>query len=187
MNLTKVILIMLFIVGIALAISGCVNHMNDDYNRSGQNYGWHEPGYMYPEQYDPSLNSNTAAEFSSNGEMIYYTGFNESGQKIPIRDGLPWLYVHGGSCVSCHGVNGKGGVPIMMSNVIPPDITYEALTVEDEHTDEHEKHPPYTDETIKIAIREGKDPAGDEFDRAMPKWQMSDSDLDDLIEYLKTL
>ncbi len=75
----------------------------------------------------------------------------------------------------------------MMSNVIPPDITYETLTSGDKHADEHEEHPPYTDETIKIAIRGGIDPAGEEVDYIMPKWDMSDSDLDDLIEYLKTL
>ncbi|WMW23139.1 cytochrome c [Methanolobus mangrovi] len=181
--MTKATFIIFFLVGISLVVSGCVNHMNDNYNMPGQTYGWHEPGYMYPEQYDPSVSSNIITEFSSNGEMIYYTGFNESGQQISIRDGMPWLYVHGGSCVSCHGVDGKGGVPIMMSNVIPPDITYEALTSEDEH----EEHPPYTDKTIKVAIREGKDPSGEELDNSMPRWDMSNEDVDDLIEYLKTL
>ncbi|AKB85828.1 cytochrome c family protein, putative [Methanococcoides methylutens MM1] len=75
----------------------------------------------------------------------------------------------------------------MMGTVTPPDITYETLTAEEEHEDEHEEHPPYTDETIKIAIREGKDPAGEELDYTMPKWDMSDKDIEDLIDYLKTL
>lgn len=181
--MTMLKLVLFLLVELSLMISGCVNPMSDYHNMSDQAYRWHEPGYMYPEQYDPSADSNIITEFSSNGEMIYYTGYNDGGQRIQIRYGPHWLYVHGGSCVSCHGVDGKGGVPIMMSNVIPPDITYEALTSEDEY----EEHPPYTDETIKIAIREGKDPAGEELDYAMPRWDMPDEDIDDLIEYLKTL
>lgn len=183
----KSILILFLVAGFSILVSGCVNPMNDNYNMPDQAYRWHEPGYMYPEQYNSSLDSNVITEFSSNGEMIYYTGYNEAGQKIPIDYGPHWLYVHGGSCVSCHGVDGKGGVPIMMSNKIPPDISYEVLTSEEEHVDEHEEHNPYTDEDIKIAIREGKDPSGEVLDYAMPRWDMSDSDIEDLIEYLKTL
>ncbi|WP_244603508.1 cytochrome c [Methanococcoides sp. NM1] len=180
-------IVMTFIlIGIVLMIAGCVNERTDPYNMPHQEYGWNEPGFIYPDQYDPSLDSNIITEFDSNGEMIYYTGFNENEQQIPVSGGPHWLYVHGGSCVSCHG-NGKGGVPIMMGTVIPPDITYETLTAEEEHEDEHEEHPPYTDETIKIAIREGKDPSGEELDYTMPKWDMSDADIEDLIDYLKTL
>ncbi|WP_230375593.1 cytochrome c [Methanolobus vulcani] len=143
--------------------------------------GMMDSGYVYP--YGVDIKTN----FSSNGEVIYYTGYNESGKKIDFSYGPNWLYVHGGSCVNCHGVDGKGGVPIMMAYTIPADITYEALTSGDEHADEHEEHPPYTDETIKIAIREGKEPSGEDLDYVMPRWDMSDADIDDLVEYLKML
>ena len=128
--------------------------------------------------------------FKSNGERIFHTGINTSGQRIPITQGPMWLYAHGGSCVNCHGGNGRGGVAVMMGTAIPSDITYAALTAEtghDEHDHGEEDHPPYTDETIKIAIRDGKNPAGQDLDNTMPRWQMSDNDLDDLVEYLKTL
>ncbi|RSD33769.1 MAG: hypothetical protein CI953_1350, partial [Methanohalophilus sp.] len=75
--------------------------------------------------------------------------------------GPRWLSVHGGSCVSCHGVDGKGGVPIMMGTAVPPDITYEALTADAHNEDEHEVHSVYTDETIKTAIKQGIDPSGE--------------------------
>ena len=78
----------------------------------------------------------------------------------------------------------------MMGEAIPNDITYGALTSEYEsgHVEE-EEHPTYTDESIKTAIRDGINPAGELLDptSTMPRWQMSDSDLDDLLEYLKTL
>jgi mono/diheme cytochrome c family protein len=185
--LGKVHIAIFFVIGTLVTMSGCVNHMGDYYNGSDQAYRWHEPGYRYPEQYDPSVAANEISDFESNGEMIYYTGFNESGQQIPFRGGPHWLYVHGGSCVSCHGTDGEGGVPIMMSTVIPPNITYETLTSEQHETGEDEGHPPYTDETIKIAIRQGEDPSGEELDYTMPRWDMSDEDVNDLIEYLKTL
>ncbi|MGM0771690.1 MAG: c-type cytochrome, partial [Halobacteriota archaeon] len=130
---------------------------------------------------------NIITEFKSNGEMIYYTGLNESGQPIPFSGGPHWLYVHGGSCVSCHGADGRGGIPIMMARVIPPDITYETLTAEEEHENKHEEHPPYTEETIRIAIVEGRTPSGEELDYTMPRWDISEADIEDLIDYLKAL
>lgn len=42
-------------------------------------------------------------------------------------------------------------------------------------------------ELIKRAITEGLNPAGEPLDRTMPRWQMSEEDLDDLLEFLKTL
>ncbi|WP_233085431.1 c-type cytochrome [Methanococcoides orientis] len=174
-------------IGIILMVAGCINVYDERSDTTDSGYEWHDPGYMYPAQYDSMTDPNIITDFSSNGEMIYYTGLNENRQEIPVSGGPHWLYVHGGSCVSCHGVDGKGGVPIMMGTVIPSDITYEVLTSEEEHENEHEEHPPYTDETITIAIREGKDPSGEELDYTMPRWDLSDEDMEDLIEYLKTL
>jgi cytochrome c oxidase subunit 2 len=186
-NLKRAIILTVFLIGVALLFSGCLDSMRAPYNMPDSGYRWHEPGYMYPLQYDQTPYPDITTDFTSNGEMIYYTGVNESGWQIPISGGPHWLYVHGGSCVSCHGVNGRGGVPIMMSVSVPSDITYEYLTSVGEHADEHEEHSPYTDETIKIAIREGKDPSGENLDYTMPRWDMSDSDVGDIIEYLKTL
>jgi mono/diheme cytochrome c family protein len=77
-----------------------------------------------------------------------------------------------------------------MCSIEAPSITYHDLTEEghEEHAEGGEEaHPPYTDETIKKAIKEGLNPAGEELDPCMPRWEMSDGDLDDMIEYLKTL
>jgi hypothetical protein len=128
-------------------------------------------------------------EFTSNGEMIYHTGYNQRGQRIPIQGGPGWIYMHGGACVNCHGVDGKGGgIPHMCTEEVP-SISYRDLTLEEhgEHSEEGEEHPPYTDETIKQAIREGLNPAGESLDPCMPRWQMTDEDLEDMLEYLKTL
>lgn len=127
-------------------------------------------------------------DFASNGERIYYTGTSERTGPIPFRGGPMWLWVHGGSCVDCHGVKGRGGVPIMMGTEIPPDIRYTALTEQehDAHSGE-EAHPAYTEESIERAITLGLEPDGHELDWTMPRWQMQQEDLKDLVQYLKTL
>jgi mono/diheme cytochrome c family protein len=90
------------------------------------------------------------------------------------------------SCADCHGADGKGGSGRMMMWLFEaPDIRYSVLTVQGHggHGDE----PPYTDELIKRAITQGLDSEGNRLDPPMPVWQMSDEDLDDLIEFLKNL
>lgn len=57
-----------------------------------------------------------------------------------------------------------------------PDITYGALTTEG-----------FTEETVGRAIRDGLDETGEALDPAMPRWQMSDADLNSTIAYLKEL
>jgi len=138
------------------------------------------PGYM-----KPFYGSDLKTGFQSNGEQIYYTGYNDRGERIKPMEGPAWLYMHGGSCVDCHGVNGRGGVPVMMATEIPTDITYASLSSETGHGED--EHPPYTNETIKIAIIDGIDPAGNPLDLTMPRWEMSERDLEDLLGYLKTL
>ncbi|MFQ5846514.1 MAG: c-type cytochrome [Candidatus Methylomirabilales bacterium] len=129
-------------------------------------------------------------QYTSNGERIYYTGVSERTGPIRFRGGPMWLAMHGGGCVSCHRVDGRGGIPAMTGTAIPPDIRYAVLTEEEAHRhrqEEEERHPPYTDTLIKRAITEGLNPAGKSLDWTMPRWQMTEEDLDDLIAYLKTL
>lgn len=126
-------------------------------------------------------------EYASNGETIYFTGMNDRGQRIPFTGGPMWLSMHGGGCASCHGPDGQGGAPVMMGTKIPSDIRYKTLISEEMAHEGEETHPSYTDETIKRAITEGVEPDGEPMDLTMPRWQMSEQDLDDLLEFLKTL
>lgn len=100
-----------------------------------------------------------------------------------------WLGMRGGGCVVCHGVHGRGGVPVMMmGGAIPSDIRYGALTKEAHRESEGAReHAAYTDTLLKRAITEGLDPAGKSLDWTMPRWRMTPEDLDDLVAFLKTL
>ncbi len=47
--------------------------------------------------------------------------------------------------------------------------------------------PAYTDESLAHTIEKGIDPAGTQLDQLMPKYQLPDQDMANLIAYLKTL
>lgn len=132
-------------------------------------------------------------QFDSNGERIYFTGTSNSGDAIRAQmPGMHRMQGAGMVCADCHGPDGRGGtVRMMMGSYHAPDIRYETLTADlHEHEGDegdHEEHPPYTEETIKRAITDGVDPSGEPLAFPMPRWQMSESDLNDLLDYLKTL
>lgn len=119
--------------------------------------------------------------YSSVGERIYLTGVGSEGQAI--QRNAPGVsagsgMMRGNGCGSCHGADGRGGTIRMMTGtaIETPDITYDEL-IED----------GFTDATIRRAIREGLDEASKPLEDAMPRWQMSDADVDETIAYLKQL
>jgi len=92
-------------------------------------------------------------------------------------------------CVNCHGIDGRGGFPLMMTSMVAPDITYDTLTSEEHHHgDQTEIHEGgYTDEDIKRATSQGIEPSGKKLSRIMPRWRMTEEELDELLAYLKNL
>ncbi|HEB13315.1 MAG TPA: cytochrome c [Actinobacteria bacterium] len=129
-----------------------------------------------------------SSSYSSLGQRIYFFGRGENNRLISYRNGPQWLQMHGGSCVSCHGEDGEGEIPLMMTDQQAPSIKWKALTEEDHNEHEgEEKHALYTQETIKRAITKGLDPAGQELDLAMPIWEMNKKELNALIGFLKKL
>ncbi len=135
--------------------------------------------------------------FKSNGEQIFFTATSQRGNPISFEM-MGMMHMPGGNmaCVNCHGPDGKGRtVPMMMGTIKAPDIRYSTLTSpehghakgEEESLGQEMEHPPYTVETIKRAITQGVDPGGNPLNEFMPRWKISDEDLDDLIGFLKTL
>jgi hypothetical protein len=137
-------------------------------------------GLLAVDLYSP-YSTYTASGFKSNGERIYFTATSDSGK--PIISSIGTMAMSGMmSCATCHGADGKGGRGRMMMWIFDaPDIRYSTLTAG------HDNETPYTDELIKRAIKQGVDSEGKRLEPPMPVWQMSDSDLNDLLEYLKTL
>ena len=88
-------------------------------------------------------------------------------------------------CASCHGDDGAGRSE---GGVIPSDIRWQTLTKSYGVThDSGRSHPAYTISSLKRAITEGVDPAGNQILVAMPRYRMPESDLSALVAYLQKL
>jgi cytochrome c oxidase subunit 2 len=113
--------------------------------------------------------------FESNGQRIYWTATSSSGQ--PIESDGSGMMSSRIACVVCHGPDGKGGSRrIMMREFEAANITWPEL-MEDK----------YTEDTVKRAITDGLDQDGQPLQSPMPRWRMSASDLQDIVDFLKTL
>jgi mono/diheme cytochrome c family protein len=134
--------------------------------------------------------------FASNGERIYFTATDTSGQVISYSGGPSMGMMMGGgrlACVSCHGPGGRGGTHMMhMQSMKAPDVRWSALV--GMHEEGHESgeshehsHQGYDLETFRRAVVKGEHPDGDKLDRDMPRWDMNETDLRDLMNYLKAL
>lgn len=121
--------------------------------------------------------------YSTNGEQIYFTGRNHAGSQIAYQGGNMHAQMHITACADCHGEQREGGRRMYPTFWLKaPPLTRESLF--GEHDDGHDDHAAYTRESLKRAITYGVDPSGKHLDTAMPRWLMTESDLDDLVDYL---
>lgn len=123
----------------------------------------------------------------SRGKLIYATGRRPSGSELYYRfvAGGDLLPARGVACVNCHGVDGRGGKE---GDVIVPAVTHEALTKPSTASGLSGRlRAPYTDALLARAITDGVDSSGAPLSTYMPRWLLSDSELQDLQRYLKRL
>src|SRR3990172_2649412 len=178
-------LILIIILAIVIAVVIGANSYTDQYGYySQQGYGSMMGGMRGNMMGSGMMGGGYSKDsFSSNGERIYYTGIDSTGRRIGLEGGPMWLNMRGGSCVNCHGTNGKGGVPVMMGTEIPEDLT----NLYAPHSQGDEKMVPYNDDLLKRAITKGIDANGESLDPTMPRWYLPEKDLNDLVTYIKIL
>jgi len=139
------------------------------------------------------LSLGNTSRFQSNGAQIYFTGTSQRGTRITadMEPGMGRMRGSRLTCATCHGPDGRGGdVQLMMRVIEVPDIRYGTLTSEEHGRHDEgseEDHPAYTEETIGRAITDGVDSGGEPLDWPMPRWSMSDADLNDLVDFLRSL
>jgi ABC-type branched-subunit amino acid transport system substrate-binding protein len=120
------------------------------------------------------------------GKDIYF-GLTGPSSAITARVGNPPIELTSSmiACANCHGSDGRGKPE---GGVVPPDITWEALTKPYGVTrPDGRTHPPYTERLLVRAIGLGLDPAGNELQAVMPRFQMTHGDAAALTSYLKRL
>ncbi|MBI5327243.1 MAG: cytochrome c [Deltaproteobacteria bacterium] len=131
-----------------------------------------------------------SCSFSSNGERIFFTATSKNGL-ITIKQGAPVMKMALKGCANCHGRDGKGGHALDATGMKGSDIRYKTLVLKyggylSYMEGKGDKISGGVDTLIKRAITEGEG-QGYKLNIAMPRWAMSDEDLGDVIEYLKTL
>lgn len=113
--------------------------------------------------------------YASNGERIYFTATNDRGERIAYRGGPAFGGMMMGSqltCASCHDSDGSGGPHSMhMQLMDAPDIRWAALAGLD---------------TFRGLAVEGVRPTGEILSSDMPRWNLSDEDLLDLADFLRS-
>lgn len=152
----------------------------------------------------PGTRAGTAwgdGAFTSNGEGIYFTGTSERSGDIDYTGGpdIGGMMMGGRlACASCHGPDARGGEHVMHMEVMDaPNIRWDALAGHGaegdeghgaEEEDEHgEESGGYNLETFRLAVIGGRHPNGEPLSEEMPRWQMSEEDLQDLATYLQSL
>lgn len=130
-----------------------------------------------------------------NGARIYFTASSDRGTAVTYSGGPDigaWMMggamMGGGrwlTCASCHGPEGRGGVHAMHMRLMKaPDIRYAALAAMPELKD---RKRAYDLDDFRLTVVDGRHPDGEEIDADMPRWRMSESDLADLFDFLKSL
>ena len=148
-------------------------------------------GYIVPQNrpMNYGYNNSQTGQFTSNGQQIYFTATDQNGNFIPYTGGPSFGGMMGGylSCASCHGNDGHGGTHYMHMQVMDaPAINYDAL-IKMKQEDSGGTPNDYSLGDLRGAVVDGHDTGGKQLDQNMPRWQMNDNDLADLLAFLKTL
>ncbi|NUT79025.1 ABC transporter substrate-binding protein [Pseudomonas sp. C1C7] len=129
-----------------------------------------------------TLNANESA-----GKRLYREGVSASGEPIMARIGAAGTLLPATSlpCANCHGADGLGRPE---GGVRPPELSWSRLTsTYGQQQVNGRSYPAYTDSTLARAVQEGRDPANNPLDPAMPRFVLSMNDQRNLTAYLKRL
>lgn len=121
------------------------------------------------------------------GKRIYVDGESASGAPMTalIAKGTTPIPTSIVTCAGCHGEDGRGRPE---GGVVPSDITWRTLTSSYGHDHSYGRsHPAFDDASLARAITTGVDSAGNRLDPAMPRYSIPESDLADLVAYIKRI
>jgi ABC-type branched-subunit amino acid transport system substrate-binding protein len=123
----------------------------------------------------------------ANGKQIYNQGSGRSPGPIKavLGGGTSRIPARLMPCSSCHGPDGQGRPE---GGVTPSNITWDVLARPlASNARLARQRPAYDLTSLRRAISEGLDPAGNELGLTMPRFIMPKDDMDSLIAYLRLL
>lgn len=148
----------------------------------------------------------TAKPDVESGKRIYREGILPSGE--PVRAVLQGDVAVEGKQFSCAACHRRSGLGSSEGSVLVPPLTEASLYREKDwrradlfrklyqevqtkpfvaRVHDPRPRPAYTDETLAVALREGRDPSGRAFGPLMPRYLLSDEDAGHVAAYLKSL
>jgi hypothetical protein len=110
------------------------------------------------------------------GSSIYRDGIGLDGP-LGYTEGPAWLAFTDSGCAVCHGESGEGLTARAgdITGTAPP-VTYATLT-----------EKGYSDQAIRRAITDGVAHNGAPLHHYMPRWDLTEEELDALVDHLKKL
>lgn len=140
------------------------------------------------------------------GKRLYEQGIGHNGDSVQAI-GQSGVVFQGedAACLRCHRRSGFGGSeggyyvpPVAAHFIYEPsrrdrNDRFRAAFLEAQNIQHWIRvrmprmRPAYTTETLAVALREGHNPSGTEFDLLMPRYQLDDRDVANLAAYLATL
>jgi mono/diheme cytochrome c family protein len=119
------------------------------------------------------------------GRQIYRQGESESGRGVTARIGDGEFGATLFACATCHGADGRG---VTEGSVEPADVRWSALAnILVPPDGRGRRRQRYDEASFARAVRHGVDAGGNRLSPVMPRYQMADADLADLLAYLKRL
>jgi ABC-type branched-subunit amino acid transport system substrate-binding protein len=119
------------------------------------------------------------------GKRIYTEGTSSGTLAAIVGEEEVILPASAAPCASCHGLDGLGREE---GGLLPPDIRWSQLTKTYGHVHENgREHPAFGRASLARLLRTGLDPGDNRLDRSMPRYQMSDGDMADLMSYIEYL
>jgi len=135
----------------------------------------------------PQAAAQTLTPAEQRGKQIFLEGTSTGSNKVSayVGAGAVLLPASAVPCAGCHGIDGLGRPE---GGLNPPDIRWKQLTKSYGHVHENgRRHPAFDEPSLSRLVKRGIDPAGNRINQAMPLYVMSDSDMNDLVAYLKRL
>lgn len=119
------------------------------------------------------------------GKRLYREGVSSSGAQVMARVGAADMSVPGSvlACANCHGKDGMGKPE---GGVRPPVLSWQRLALGSGTRQANgREYPAYGEASLARAIQQGRDPAGNRLDPAMPRFSLAQADQRNLTAYLK--
>jgi ABC-type branched-subunit amino acid transport system substrate-binding protein len=124
------------------------------------------------------------SETESRGKRIYELGIGRREISVHLYGTRLGGNATEFPCIRCHGEDGSGGSE---GGVFIADIKPSALSTPAGHKKSIGLRPAYTPVLLARAVRKGINPAGSKLHPLMPRYQIVDDDLRDLLTYLSRL